>query len=53
MTETQQPDAKKKQMWIIAGVAIVVIAIVLGWYFGIFVPGQEAAFLPPANAAYT
>lgn len=49
MTETQQPDIKKKQMLIIAGAAIVVIAIVLGWYFGIFVPGQEAALLPPVN----
>lgn len=49
MTETQQLDAKKKQMWIIAGVAIVVIAIVLGWYFGIVVPGKEDALLAPQN----
>lgn len=50
MTETQQLAAKKKQMMIIAGVAIVVIAIALGWYFGIVVPGQEAVILAPANA---
>ncbi len=50
MAEVKQPDAKKKQMWIIEGVAIVVIAIALAWYFGMVVPGQEDALLAPANA---
>ncbi len=49
MTETQQPDTTKKQLWVIIGLAILVIALTLVWYFGIALPGHEAALKAPQN----
>lgn len=49
MTETQQPNKIKKQLWVIIGLAILVIILTLVWYFGMTLPAQEVALKAPEN----